>query len=79
MSEEKQPERIEFEEELHRYHEARPFVPFDIVTTDGNTYPIREAAQFAFGQNAVVIVMPRTGVHIVRKNQITSMHIHEPA
>ncbi len=78
MSEERQPERIEFEEELKRYYEARPFSPFDIIPTSGDRYEVKEPSQLAFGHSAIVLVLPRTGVHIVRKNQITAVHVHEP-
>jgi hypothetical protein len=76
--EEKPPEQIEFLEELHRYHERRPFHPFDVLTTSGEKYAVQEAAQFAIGHSAVVLVLPKTGVQIIRMSQITAMHVHEP-
>lgn len=77
--EEKQPERIEFDAELKRYYEARPFVSFDIVTSSGHEYRIDEPNQVAFGANAIVVVQPRTGVWIIRKNQISALHVHDAA
>ena len=75
---ENEPEQIEFLEELHRAHERRPFQPFDVATTSGDRYAVQEAAQFAIGHSAVVLVLPRTGVQIVRLSQITALHVHAP-
>jgi hypothetical protein len=75
---ERQPEQINFGDELRRYGESIPFVPFDIVTSSGERYEVQERLQFALGNTAVVLVLPRTGVQIIRKNQITALHIHEP-
>jgi hypothetical protein len=75
---EREPEQIDFLEELYRYHEARPFMPFDLMTTSGEKYEIREMAQFALGHSAVVLVLPKTGVQIIRTSQITALHVHEP-
>jgi hypothetical protein len=75
---ERLPEQLDFLEELRRYHERRPFHPFDLLTNSGEKYAIQEAAQFAIGHSAVVVVLPRTGVQIIRLSQITAMHVHEP-
>ncbi len=75
---EREPEQIHFEE-MRRCGNANPFVPFDIVTTSGDRYEVRDRFQLALGANAVVLVLPRTGIQIVRKNQIAALHIHEPA
>ena len=71
-------EQIDFEDELRRYYEAQPFVPFDIMTGSGDRYEVRERSQLAFGHIAIVLVLPRTGIQIVRKSQITAIHVHEP-
>jgi hypothetical protein len=73
------PERIHFDDEMRRCATATPFVPFDIVTTSGVRYEVRQQLQLAMGANAVVLVLPKTGLQIVRKNQIAALHIHEPA
>jgi hypothetical protein len=75
--EEREPERIEFLDELRRYHRARPFTPFDLLTTSGEKYEVRDFEQFAIGSSAVVLVLPRTGVQIVRMSQIAAIHVHE--
>ncbi|HZL35657.1 MAG TPA: hypothetical protein VFC78_10135 [Tepidisphaeraceae bacterium] len=75
---EREPEQIDFDEELRRYARADPFVPFDLLTASGDRYEIRESLQFAMGYNAVVLVLPKTGIQVVRKNQITAIHVHEP-
>jgi hypothetical protein len=77
MSED-EPERLNFEEELRRYAEARPFVPFDIMTTSGERYEVREPLQLAMGHSAVVLVLPKSGIQLIRKSQITAVHVHEP-
>ncbi len=75
---ERQPEQIDFEEELRRYSRATPFVPFEIVTASGDHYEVQESLQLAMGNSAVVLVLPKTGIQVVRKNQITAIHVHEP-
>lgn len=70
-------EQINFEDELRRYAEAVPFVPFDILTASGDKYEVQERIQFAMGPNAIVLVLPRTGIQLIRKNQITAIHVHE--
>jgi hypothetical protein len=75
---ERQPEQIDFMDELRRYANATPFVPFDIVTTSGNKYEVQERLQFALGSTAAVLVLPKTGIQIVRMNQIAALHVHEP-
>jgi hypothetical protein len=75
---ERGPEQLEYEDELRRYAQAVPFVPFDIVTTSGERYEVREPLQLAMGHSAVVLVLPKTGIQVIRKNQITAVHVHEP-
>ena len=72
-------EQINFEDELRRYADARPFTPFDIVVTSGDRYSITDWHQLAFGGNTVVVVLPKTGIQFFRKNQIVAVHVHEPA
>jgi len=75
---EQQPEQIKFADELIRCASAYPFVPFDIVTSSGDRYEVREKLQIALGADAFVLVLPRTGIRVIRNNQITAFHIHEP-
>ncbi|HTL28693.1 MAG TPA: hypothetical protein VL282_05725 [Tepidisphaeraceae bacterium] len=70
-------EQLNFEGELRKYAEAVPFVPFDIVTASGDRYRVQERLQLAMGGSAVVLVLPRTGIQLIRKNQITAVHVHE--
>ena len=67
-----------FDERLRRYALAKPFVPFDLLTASGKRYEVRESLELAMGYNAVVLVLPKTGVQIVRKNTIMAIQIHEP-
>ena len=78
MSEENPPERIDFEGELRRCYEARPFIPFEIVTASGDRYAVQDHSQIAFGHSAIVLVLPKTGIQIIRKSQIMAIHEHEP-
>ncbi len=71
-------ENIDFLDELRRYYEARPFSAFDVLTTSGDRYAVSDPSQLAFGFDAIVLALPKTGIQIVRKNQITALHIHEP-
>jgi hypothetical protein len=76
---EREPEEIRFLDELRRYYNASPFVPFDIVTASSDKYEIRDRANIAFGADCCVVVLPRTGICVVRSNQISAIHVHEPA
>jgi hypothetical protein len=71
-------EQIDFEEELRRYWRREPFTPIEIITTSGDRYQINDPGQIAFGSNAIVIALRKTGIQLVRKNQIVAVHVHEP-
>ncbi len=75
---ERDPEQINFEDELGRYARAVPFVPFEIITASGDKYEVRESLQLAVGNTAIVLVLPKTGIQVIRKNQITAVHVLEP-
>lgn len=75
--EEKQPEQIKFDVELRKYARADPFLPFDILTTSGATIEVTESIQIAVGESTVVVVLPRTGTQLIRKNQVVALHLHE--
>lgn len=77
--EEKQPEQISFDDELRKFVRANPFTPFEIVTTSGNKYEVTDSVQVAVGHSTVYVVLPRTGVQLIRKNQIVAIHAHETA
>jgi hypothetical protein len=76
---EREPEEIRFLDELRRYSNSDPFVQFDIVTNSGDKYEVRERLQVAFGVDCCVVVLPTTGIRIVRSNQISAIHSHESA
>jgi hypothetical protein len=79
MSEERQPERIEFEEELRRYGRAEPFVPFEIFLSSGDHILVTNSDHLAFTSNSIVLAEPRLGIRMYRKNQIIGFHVHEAA
>jgi hypothetical protein len=74
---EKQPEQISFDDELRKYVLASPFTPFEIVTTSGDHYEVTDNVQVAIGTTTVGVILPRTGFQLIRKNQITAIHVHE--
>jgi hypothetical protein len=74
---ERGPEQINFDADLRRYLTATPFVPFDIVTSSGDRYAVEERLQMAMGGSAIVLVLPKTGIQLIRKNQITAVHVRE--
>ncbi|HET6248850.1 MAG TPA: hypothetical protein VFE47_14225 [Tepidisphaeraceae bacterium] len=78
------PEELKFDAELQKWMSADPFVPFSLIFTSGDRYPItdpgmafHESLQLAIGHTALVLIMPRQGIQLVRKNQITAVHVHE--
>jgi hypothetical protein len=75
---ERDHENIDFEDELRRYWRKEPFIPFEIVTTSGDRYQINDPGQIAFGSNTIIVALRKTGIQLVRKNQIVAVHIHEP-
>ena len=77
--EEKEPEKIAFDDELRKAARAVPFVPFEIITSSGDRYEISDNIEIAVGHTTVVVVLPKTGVQMIRKNQIVAIHTHEPA
>lgn len=72
-------EQIDFEEELRRYWRKDPFVPFEIVATSGDRYLINDPGNIAFGTNTIIIALRKTGIQLLRKNQIVAVHVHEPS
>jgi hypothetical protein len=76
---EKEPERISFDDELRKLARAVPFVPFDIITTSGARYEVTDTMEIAVGYSTVVLVLPKIGVQMIRKNQIVAIHANEPA
>jgi hypothetical protein len=75
---ERQPEQISFDDELRKYVLAVPFVSFEIVTTSGDRYEITDNVQVAIGTTTIGAMLPKTGFQLIRKNQITALHVHEP-
>ena len=76
---EQRDESLRFDEELAHLALAQPFIPFDIVTSSGERYEVTSPLELAVGENAVVVLLPKTGVQILRKTQITALHVREPA
>ena len=70
------PEGLNFDEELRLLARAEPFAPFEIVTASGDKYEVTDSWQVAMGENAIVLVLPKTGVRVVRKSLITALHSH---
>jgi hypothetical protein len=77
--EEKDPDPINFEDELIRYHEARPFIPFEIILTSGDRVLIDDRDRLAFTANTVVWADRKTGIGIYRKNQVVGFRVGETA
>jgi F420-dependent methylenetetrahydromethanopterin dehydrogenase len=75
---EKEPEKISFDDELRRVARAVPFVPFEITTTSGQKYEITDSVEMAIGTSTVIVVLPKTGVQMIRKDQIVAVHTTEP-
>jgi hypothetical protein len=74
---EREPEQIDFEDELKRRYKAQPFHAFEIVTSSGERYDVEDPSRLAFGHTAVVLVLPKAGIQVIRKSQITAIHLHE--
>jgi len=72
-------EQVDFEEELRRYWRKDPFVPFEIITTSGDRYRINDPGLIAFGSNVIIVALRKTGIQLVRKNQIVAVHVLEPS
>jgi hypothetical protein len=76
---EKDPDPVNFEEELIRYHEARPFVPFEIIFTSGDRVLVDDHDRLAFTANTVVWADRKLGIGIYRKNPVVGFRVNETA
>lgn len=72
-------EEITIVEEIARYAEARPFVPFSIVLTSGDRYEITGPLQVAVGESIIIVVPEGERHSVLRQNQIAAIDVHEPA
>ena len=72
-------EEINFEEESMRLYEADPFMPFTIVVTSGDRYEVNQRRQLAMLGNTGIVLLPKQGMRMFRKNQIVAVHVNEPA
>jgi hypothetical protein len=75
---EREHEQTSFEDELKRYLRADPFHPIEIVTASGDRYEVVDPWLVAITAGAIH-VHTRMGVQMIRKNQITAVHVHEPS
>lgn len=72
-------EEISIIEEIKRYAQANPFVPFSIVMTSGDRYEMTGAVQVAVGKSIVIVVPEGERHSVLRQNQISAIDVHEPA
>jgi hypothetical protein len=75
---EREPEQVGFEDELKSYLRAQPFHPIEIVMASGDRYEILDPWMVAITAGAI-FVHTRIGTQMIRKNQITAVHVHEPS
>ena len=77
----KEPARepLRFDDELRRCLSAEPFHDVEILTTAGDRFRVTDRMQVALGATVVVVVRDGYGVRIIRKNQIVSIDVVEPA
>jgi len=74
---EREPESIDFEDELRKYAEADPFTPFEVIDSSGDRYSVVAQSQLAIAGNTVVTFLPKLGIRFFRKNQIVAVHVNE--
>jgi hypothetical protein len=72
-------EQINFEDELRKLGTADPFTPFEIIVTSGDRYEVTQQLQMAIGGNSVIVLLPKRGMQMFRKNQIVAVHTLESA
>jgi hypothetical protein len=70
-------EHIDFQDEIRRCATSNPFIPFDVLTIDGDRCEVRERLQMAMAGDKIVLVLPSTGIRLLRKHQIAELHVHE--
>lgn len=71
-------EELDFFEELRKYLNRRPFLPFVIVMQSGERYEITENTQVAVGRKAVVVVPPKSTHVFFPPHQISAIEVLEP-
>lgn len=72
-------EQINFDEEMRRLARRDPFIPFEIVVASGDRYEVTDPLQIAIGGDAIVLLLPRTGMRMFRTFQVVSIHTREAA
>jgi hypothetical protein len=71
-------EEIKIVEEIGRYVQAHPFIPFSIVLTSGDRYEITAPLQVAVGKSIVIVVPEGERHSVLRQNQIAAIDVHAP-
>ncbi len=74
-----QPREPSFEQKMQGLLREEPFVPFAVVMTSGDRYEVTNPFALAIGQTSVTIYPPRSSSVMLRKSQIVSVEMPEPA
>lgn len=72
-------ELIRFNKELRGYTLAMPFALLDLLTTIGERIAIFDNLQAVMSSSTVGAFPLRYGFHLIHKNQIVSVQVHEMA
>jgi hypothetical protein len=66
-------EEISLLDEIRRLADADPFVPFALVMASGGRHEITAGEVLTFGRNVVYVFGFRSGVSLLRPNQISEV------
>ncbi|HZK80312.1 MAG TPA: hypothetical protein VFC46_04575 [Humisphaera sp.] len=69
--------QYEVDDRLRQLARAKPFLPFDITTFNGDRYEVTDTLQLALGVTTVVLILPKVGIQIVPMSQITAVQVTE--
>jgi hypothetical protein len=73
------PDELDFVDEIRRYLDRRPLIPFVIVMQSGERYEITGKHQVALGRKAIDIVPPRETHVFFPSHKISSVEVLEPS
>jgi|HubBroStandDraft_1064217.scaffolds.fasta_scaffold2785046_1 hypothetical protein len=66
-------EDLGFEDELNSRINRDPFEPFEMIISSGDRFAIDGRVQVAVGRGTITLFHPRSGVTIIRKNQLVAL------
>jgi hypothetical protein len=68
------PEELSFDDEINVRINRVPFEPFVVILASGDRFEIGDGVQVAIGKFTISLYYARSGITVLRKNQIVAIH-----